>query len=110
MNFINYFAEIGGFDAIIDFLKVGNEGEEKIPLEMISQMTSPFRNCNTIFAPTFATQFVNSVRDVVVNRLMNMTEKELKEIDKESVGRVLSELKDFFTLSMADNEMSELIE
>lgn len=32
-----------------------------------------------------------------------MTEKELKEIDKESVSRVLKDLKDFLTLSM--NEM-----
>jgi hypothetical protein len=34
---------------------------------------------------------------------MTMTEKELKEIDKESVSRVLKDLKDFLTLSM--NEM-----
>lgn len=54
MNFINYFAQIGGFDAIIDYLKIGNEQEDKIPLEMISQVTSPFRNCNSIFAPTFS--------------------------------------------------------
>jgi hypothetical protein len=33
-----------------------------------------------------------------------MTEKELKEIDKESVSRVLKELKEFLTLSMNDME------
>lgn len=73
-------------------------------------MTSPFRNCNTIFASTFASQFVASVKDVVINRLKSMSEKELKEIDKEIVGRVLNELKDFFTLSMNDQETAELIE
>lgn len=102
MNFINYFAQFGGFDAIIDFLKLGNEQEEKIPLELISLVTSPFRNCNSIFAPTFAQQFVLSVKEVVINRLKNMTEKELKEIDKESVGRVLNDLKEFLSLSMND--------
>ena len=39
-----------------------------------------------------------------------MTEKELKEIDKESISRVLSELKDFPTLSMTDSETFQLIE
>lgn len=39
-----------------------------------------------------------------------MTEKELKEIDKESVTKVLNELRDFFTLSMSEPETAELIE
>jgi hypothetical protein len=39
-----------------------------------------------------------------------MSEKELKEIDKESVTRVLNELKDFFTLSMTEVETAEMIE
>jgi hypothetical protein len=39
-----------------------------------------------------------------------MTEKELKEIDKESISRVLKELKDFLTLSMNDMETAQFIE
>ena len=39
-----------------------------------------------------------------------MTEKELKEIDKESISRVLKELKDFLTLSMNDMETEQFIE
>jgi ubiquitin carboxyl-terminal hydrolase 9/24 len=50
------------------------------------------------------------VRDIVSTRLNSMTEKELKEIDKESVGRVLNDLKDFLTLSLTDIETAELIE
>jgi ubiquitin carboxyl-terminal hydrolase 9/24 len=41
---------------------------------------------------------------------MSITEKELKEMDKESVSRVLKELKDFFTLSMTDIQTAEFIE
>ena len=39
-----------------------------------------------------------------------MSDKELKEIDKESVGRLLVDLKDFLSLSMSDQETAELIE
>jgi hypothetical protein len=55
MNFVNVFSEIGGFDAIIDFLQKGNEQEDKIPIEMIMYLTQPFRNCNGIFSSTFST-------------------------------------------------------
>ncbi len=41
---------------------------------------------------------------------MSISEKELKEMDKESVSRVLKELKDFFTLSMTDIQTAEFIE
>jgi len=55
--------------------------------------------------PTFAQHFVNSVKEVIIHRLKTMTEKELKEIDKESVSRVLNDLKDFFSLSLNDNRL-----
>jgi ubiquitin carboxyl-terminal hydrolase 9/24 len=50
------------------------------------------------------------VREIVSQRLFSMTEKELKEIDKESVSRVLKDLKDFFLLSMDDVETAKFIE
>ncbi len=102
---------MGGFDAIIDFLKIETENpDDRIPLEMFSLMTLPFRNCNEIFSPTFANHFVQSVRDIIMNRLRNMSEKELKEIDKESVGLMLLNIKDFLNLSLNEIETAQIIE
>jgi hypothetical protein len=39
-----------------------------------------------------------------------MSEKELKEIDKESVSRMLKEMKDFLTLSMNEIDTAKFIE
>src|SRR5260221_388375 len=39
-----------------------------------------------------------------------MSEKELKELDKEVVGRLLNEVKDFLSLSFSEIETAELIE
>jgi hypothetical protein len=39
-----------------------------------------------------------------------MSEKELKEIDKECVSRVLHDLKDFMQLTFTEAETAELIE
>ena len=112
VNFVNYFAQIGGFDAIIDVLRygTGNDNEEKLPLDLVSMLTLPFRNCNSILSPTFSQSFVAAVKDIVFSRLQSMSEKELKEVDKETVGRVLNEMKDFLQLSMSDLETAQLIE
>jgi hypothetical protein len=59
LNFLNHFAELGGFDALIDAMKAGNENDERMPLEMISLLVSPFRTCNSVFAPTFAATFTS---------------------------------------------------
>jgi hypothetical protein len=39
-----------------------------------------------------------------------MSEKELKELDKEAIGRLLIDIKDFLLLSMSEAETSELLE
>lgn len=39
-----------------------------------------------------------------------MSEKELKELDKEVIGKVLNDLKDFLSLGMSNQETSQLIE
>ena len=50
------------------------------------------------------------IKELVLARLKNMSEKELKEIDKESVGRLLVDLKDFLTLAITESETLEFIE
>jgi hypothetical protein len=39
-----------------------------------------------------------------------MSEKELKELDKEAIGRLLNDIKDFLLLSLSEIESAELIE
>lgn len=106
INFVNYFAQIGGFDSIIEYLKAGSQAEERIPIEMISLISSAFKNCNQIFSEEFAKHFITNFKDILLFRLANMTEKELKEIDKETVGRVLQEMKDFFMMAMDNTSVA----
>lgn len=46
-------------------MKQGNEAEEKIPIELISFITMPFKNCIGIFSKEFSTHFVTTVKDIV---------------------------------------------
>lgn len=111
LNFLNYFAELGGFEALVDALKIGNASvDERMPLEVMSLLVQPFKQCNTVFEAGFSQKFVGQVREILVQRFSSMTEKELKEIDKETVSGVLFNMKDFFTLAMTDVETAELVE
>jgi hypothetical protein len=44
---VNYFAELGGFDALIAALVAGNENpDERMPIDLISLLVAPFKTCN----------------------------------------------------------------
>ncbi len=55
-------------------------------------------------------KLVQSIKEIVVNRLKGISEKELKEIDKESVARLLNDLKDFLSIGLTDVETAEIVE
>jgi len=73
-------------------------------------MLNPFKYCDSILAKTFAETFVTEIKEIVLSRIRNMSEKEIKEIDKELVSKVLTEIKDFLNLHYSDAETSEIIE
>ena len=65
-NLLNTFAEIGGFEAIISFLKAGNETqEEKMPFNLITLIISPFRTCNSLQLGFRTIVHLSSQRDLV---------------------------------------------
>lgn len=102
LNFLDYFAELGGFTALLALLRVGNarteaasDGtepkiqKELMPLELLSDLTGAFLNCGALFSESFATQFVQEVQDIVTKRLIGMRDKEIKELDKDGLPAVL---------------------
>ena len=114
LNFLNYFAEIGGFNALIKAIeegnKVKNESDEMMPLELLGDLTGAFVNCGALLHDEFAASFVQKVEDVVTKRLLEMSEKEIKELDKDCLPSVLAQLRQFLQIKKGDAEISELIE
>ena len=66
INFVNFFASEGGFDRVLDILSYGNDSEEKLPFDILSQMVTPFKTCSQIFSPTFSKNFVEQVKQIVI--------------------------------------------
>lgn len=127
VNFVQYFADIGGFDAIIGLLSLGSNANEeskdaskddkqpdysaqKIDLTMIYYLINPFRNLGQVLTPEFKQTLCTRVKDLIVNRLTTMTEKNLKDADKDVMTRLVSGLKHFLMLSHTEKETAQIIE
>jgi ubiquitin carboxyl-terminal hydrolase 9/24 len=124
LNFLNYFAELGGFAALLALLRAGNlrpeepvddaEGskvqKELMPLDLLSELTGAFSNCRALLSESFAKRFVQEVQEIVNARLMGMRNKEIKELDKDGLPAVFQSYRSFLQLAKSEDEIAELVE
>ena len=47
---------------------------------------------------------MSSVKDIIVEKLNNLSEKELKDLDKNSLQAVVNELKSFSSISFEESD------
>jgi hypothetical protein len=75
-NWVQYFTQIGGFDAIINMLELGLNDEKavKIPFSLVSQVMRPFRCLNSTLTPEFSKIFATRISDIIVKRLSTLSE------------------------------------
>lgn len=81
-----------------------------MPLEYMGDLTTPFMNARHMFSEEFISNFVKQVSAIITERLMSMTDKEMKELDKDSLMEVLWSFKSFLFLGMEDDEVFRTIE
>ena len=78
VNFLNYFAKQGGFDAIYNLLKNGAEREdEKLNLAFYSQFTKVFKGAYNVFKTDFIFDFVQKIANVIKVRFDAVSNKEI---------------------------------
>ena len=126
---MNYFAELGGFDAHLALLRAGNERspepteaelknkdtkppepKELMTLEYIGELTEPFLNCGRLMTKEFAAYFVGEVQKILTERFTGMRDKELKELDKDALSTLLNQFRLFLSISTEEKEIAELVE
>ena len=70
---MQYFAEIGGFDALFMALEMGLNQESqgsgdsnvKLPFKMITSFIETFTHLNNIFTEQFSVQFTRRVKQII---------------------------------------------
>lgn len=115
VNFINYFAQIGGFDSIMNLAKKGAEGEEKIDFDFLYSFTHPIlKGTFKVLEPSFAYDFVSGMAEHIKARYEGISEKEIQIIDRDSPFTILENLVYFFNLTRKDElrefEIHEFVE
>jgi len=80
--------------------------KELMPLEFLGDLTGAFLNSRQLMSEEFASKFVGQISAIVIERLLGMTDKEIKELDKDGLAEVLYSFKCFLTLGTEDNEAS----
>lgn len=112
LNWVQFFADLGGFDAILAVLSMGIEDEKatKAPFSLISYLTKPFVNLNLTLNQEFANTFAERVGNLTVKRLQGMSEKEVKNCSKDQVDHVLRDLNKILAIGMNQNECALVVE
>lgn len=59
---------------------------------LISYLTAPFKNLSEILDKDFAAKFVDFVQNLILTKLNNLLDSEIRDIDKDAVTGILQEL------------------
>lgn len=60
-----------------------------MPLEYLGELTSAFMNCKQLFSDEFLNKYVDELRLVITERLEGMSDKEIKELEKDALAEIL---------------------
>ena len=72
-----------------------------LPLPLISAFLRSIYRLRLVLNPQFSAEMVDKVRQVIVGRLTNMDENDVKSIDKEDIQEIFDSLCLFLQLSMS---------
>jgi hypothetical protein len=111
-EFLDHFQQHGGFDSLRKAIKsiVPFENEYTLPLEIIPTITSPFKNCASLLNPDYATEMATELQSIVIGRLENMSDEEMKDVEKATINHLLVELRDFLCMGLEENIVDEKLE
>lgn len=111
-EFLDHFQQFDGFDCLRKAIKCiePSEGQPTLPLDMIPLLTSPFSNCSEVLNQQYAKDMAEETQAVVLGRLENMNEEEMKDIEKSTLNHLMAELRDFLCIALDDDAVDEKLE
>lgn len=82
----------------MELLRVGNKKTEDnsnlelMTFEMIQSIIDIFANCRPLLEHSWFDNFIQQIFDIVVERLNKLTDTDLKNIDRQSIPRIILRL------------------
>ena len=104
-NYVQYFAELGGFDTMLNLICMGTSQEEqeggpaiKLPFSVISQLSGSFTHLGQVFVEEFGLKLTNVIKQQITQRLQSISEAELKNVQKDEVTYMLHNMRSFLEI------------
>eukprot|EP00742_Colponemidia_sp_Colp-10_P004877 GILJ01005210.1.p1 GENE.GILJ01005210.1~~GILJ01005210.1.p1 ORF type:complete len:2590 (-),score=405.82 GILJ01005210.1:174-7943(-) len=109
---INTFGQLGGFQRLLDLLKLGLNQDKKYrsPLDWIILFIRDVCAVAEYFPQSFADSFVPTFRETVFDRIIGMSDEELKFVDRDAVQSVLDEMHPLLVVAYKGTATDELVE
>jgi len=81
-----------------------------LPLELVSALLKSLKSLKSVLDPTFAQKLVGEVRQVVIGRLTNMSDKDLKDVNCKTIMYTLHCLQNFLEIGMTTQLAAKEVE
>jgi len=108
MSLTNVFGEVNGFERIIKVIKGTNECV--FPLSLTGTVLTQFCNLQHFFEVQQNNLFASEVSQTIMHRLDNLTEQEIKEIDRYQTRCILNVLETFIKIYQPQTNVYEVSE
>ena len=82
----------------------------KLPFKMITSFMQTFTHLNNIFNEQFSAQFTRRVKQIIQTRVENMSERDVKYIEKDEISSLIQQLQSFLEISDDPNDVNEFTE
>lgn len=116
MSYLNKFGSMDGFAAILLFIRhksINGEHKKSMPLQMVERLLIEITPVLYEAEKAFAKELMEDIRKALMERLTNISESEIKELDRDIIKKTLDTIRSYhkavYDATRAD-ETVELLE
>lgn len=117
-NFFNTFCQNGGLSAVMNIIRLGkavSNGKNQVnsgqlSLESIACLVSPFSGLKAIANEKVINDLVLAGENLFFENFQGLTDKELKDLNKEDLSNALKKMRRFLKLYYNEDDVSKVIE
>ena len=106
---INYFGEIGGFKEIINLLTI-DESKQLIPIKCMDSVFKLLSSTLEYLKDSFKEEMVKLLKTSLEKRFALLTDKEIKDFDKEFASSFINDAKTIFLQYQPEEGVHKLLE
>ena len=118
INLINIFGELGGFEAILNIINcsftqsidMNNSNTIHAPMNLLESIFKLIAGISPKYIESFAHSYIQKIEKNSILRFNKINDKEVKDLDIDTLKRILFELEKLLMLILDEQSVSKLLE